>query len=50
MQKLGQVRREELGEELQQLGLALAGGAKEQQGYSKRRVVLGRQGLLEARS
>jgi hypothetical protein len=37
-------------EELERLGLASVGGVREQQGYSKHRAVLGRRGLLEARS
>ena len=50
MQKLGQVRLEELVGELKQRERALVEGVREQQGYSKHRVVLGRQGLPVARS
>jgi hypothetical protein len=45
----GQTRRVVVGE-LQRLELALVGGVREQQVYSKHRVVLGQQGLLGARS
>jgi len=45
VEQLAQVRQEELAREL-----ALAGGEREQQGYSRHQAVLGLEGLLEERS
>ena len=50
MQKLERARQEERVVELKQLELAWVEGVREQQGYSKHRVALERQELLEVRS
>jgi hypothetical protein len=50
VQRLGRARREERAGELKQLELAWVEGVREQQGYSKHRVALGRREVLEVHS